>query len=154
MPSQNNSSLSSHRRIDAPSRMLAIAPMLEFARRMRIRRPLNPRGSDEQRGSLSVVAAHCARESQVSVRTVWRWYSHFRRGGYAALAHSRSDIGRSRFLRRHPEALHILQALAFDPDLSALGIWKRMRMLGYAPPSYTTIRCLVNVLRDRQRRSK
>ena len=100
------------------------------------------------------MAAHCARESRVSVRTIWRWYQKARSGGYAALAHSRADIGRSRFLRRHPEALHILQTLAFDPDLSAFAICRRMRMLGYGVPSYPTIRCLVNLLRDQQRRRK
>ncbi len=122
---------SPHRRFTAVEKLLAIAPMLEhnrlYARGYKLRPPL-------QRIAEEISAQH-----GVCIASVWRWYCKYKRGGYAALSHPRSDAGRSRYLRKRPEVEQMIRA-RIAPGRSTFSIWNYLRLvLGREAPSYKVV---------------
>ncbi len=120
-------------RFTAVDRLMAIAPMLEhnrlYARRYKMRPPLTQ------------IASQVAAEQGVCSSTIWRWYRKFKKGGYAALAHTRRDRGRSRYMDQHPEVERMVRGRV-AAGRSAFFVWRTLgTSLGPDEmPSYTTVR--------------
>jgi hypothetical protein len=91
------------RRYSGSERLAAIIPMLEFRRLHRQgKNPVTRGANGEELRTLVQLARYIAGICNVNPRTVWKWYCKYNKGSYDALAHARSDRGRSRFFRKHP----------------------------------------------------
>jgi hypothetical protein len=121
-------------RFSAADRLMAIAPMLEHCRQR------EPRLGPKRRPSLDQIARQAAADHGVSPGTVWRWYCHFKRGGYFALMHQqRSDAGASRYIAKHPDIETMIRA-RISRGRSPHSIWQSLsRILGSASPSYHVV---------------
>jgi hypothetical protein len=135
------------RRFSAADHLLAISPMLEQNRQR------EPRIGRERRPSLGRIVSQIAAEQGVSSGTIWRWYRRFRSGGYFALAHTRSDRGRLRYISSHPEIELMIRA-RMSHGRSAFSIWKSLRLdLGSIAPGYHVVIGYMKQQREAGKRS-
>jgi putative transposase len=104
--------------------------------------------------NLDDLAAYLAAQRGVSARTMWDWYTRFRKHGFAALADRlRSDKGKSRFFSKYPVAAEFAQNKFLNEQLSVelthdalRREWPNLYNHGSQPPSYTTLRVYLNSL--------
>jgi hypothetical protein len=83
----------------AEQRLNAIAPMLDFKNGTAAAITVGGKTIS----NLDALAAYLAAQHEVSARTMWDWYTRFRKHGFAALADRlRSDKGKSRFFVQYP----------------------------------------------------
>ena len=135
----------SHGPFGPRDRLLAIMPMLEH-------REHRQRGEKLPTTLRAVVEGIAARHG-VSISTVWRWYRLFLRDGFSGLAHKRRDAGQSRFAKKHPEIVGMIQA-RLSRGRSALSVFKSLRaVLGPQAPSYPTVLQLTRQLHKAARHS-
>lgn len=118
-------------RFTGADRLLALAPMFTqnrpYARRYKLRPPLQQ------------IASEIAAQHGVCLSTVWSWYGKYKRGGYAALSHTRSDAGCSRYFRKHPDVAQMIHG-RIAPGRSPFAIWNSLRLvLGREAPSYKVV---------------
>jgi hypothetical protein len=118
------------RRFSAADRLLIIADLFE-----------HNRARTDPRPSIAALTRQVATREGVSSRSIRRWYGRFKRGGYAALANSpRCDIGRSRWIDRHPDAQQVILT-GMSQRRSVLAIWRSVGLLygSDETPNYSTI---------------
>ena len=89
---------------------------------------------------MNAIAEQIAADHELSLSTVWGWYSRWKRGGFAALAQKRrTDIGRSNRLLKKPYFKGAIR-LMLDMGYSPFFIWKNLRpSYGHNAPSYGVV---------------
>src|ERR1035437_1651724 len=87
----------------ALQRLEAIAPLVEFSSRSQRSRPTFRTTGGLIVRSMNSLVGYLADQHHLSARTLWNWYTQYRKLGYAGLVDRvRSDKGKSRFLKAHP----------------------------------------------------
>ena len=95
--------LSAEQNAQAVKRLEVIAPLLDFSSRSKRSRPTFRTVGGVSVRSMNSLATYLADQQQVSTRTLWNWYTQYRKLGYAGLVDRvRSDKGKSRFFKAHP----------------------------------------------------
>ncbi|MDP9263463.1 MAG: DDE-type integrase/transposase/recombinase [Acidobacteriota bacterium] len=138
----------------AQSRLEVIAPLIDYAHhRKRERKEFHTLGGRAVK-NLTSLAEYVAEQHHLSPRTLWKWYSRYRKFGYAGLAdRPRADKGRSRFLAAHPAARAFVETKYLRERLSirlvhqaVLREWARLADRDEKPPSYSTVRAYLEAL--------
>jgi hypothetical protein len=137
---------------NAPQRLVAILPLLEFFRQRRAGCAITAVLSNGRKPSTSNdVVADIAAQHGIAPATVWRWCAAFQRGRYAGLARRmRSDA----YFVRRPDAAELLARL-LKKKRSARAICETLRRAVPAPaPSYATVCKHVRRLRAQARAAR
>lgn len=138
----------------ASYRFGVIAKLVEFRNNTNGSKPPMIIGGAEAR-SLTDVVRYIAQVFDKDERTIWNWYTRFTTSGYAALAdRTRSDKGKSRVFRAHPQAAAMAQDKYLNQKLpirlvheALLQSWPKLRSAAEAePPSYEATRCYLRAL--------
>jgi hypothetical protein len=129
-------------------RLEAIAPLVEFSKRIQRSRPTFRTIGGVAVRSMNSLAGYLADQHHVSPRTLWNWYAQYRKLGYAGLVDRvRSDKGKSRFLKSHPAVRAFLENKYLGERLSIRLVYQALlrdlRNLEpdcTRPPSYSAVR--------------
>ncbi len=126
----------------AQERYEAIAPLLEFGSKQ----PNAP-----HLRSLGAFTKWIAQQRNISERTLWRWYSRFRKHGWTALAdRARSDKGTSRYFEENPVLREFAEKKYLSERLSITAVHEALlRECGKRTldaPSYDTVRTFLRGL--------
>ena len=132
----------------AVKRLEAIAPFLEFSSRSKRSRPTFRTVGGVAVRSMNSLIRYLADQHQVSTRTLWNWYTQYRKLGYAGLVDRvRSDKGQSRFLKAHPTVRVFIENKYLGERLSIRLVyealrrdWRTLEPECPRPPSYSAIR--------------
>ena len=140
----------------AMKRLEAIAPLVEFSRRSSSKRS---RPTFRTSGGVAVknmgsLANYLAEQNQVSSRTLWHWYTRYRKHGYTGLVDRiRADKGKSRFLEAHPAIRAYVENKYLRERLSVQLVYQALLRdltsidLDCArAPSYSTVRAYLQQL--------
>jgi transposase InsO family protein len=138
----------------AMKRLEAIAPLLEFSSRSKRSRPTFRTVGGVAVRSMNSLADYLADQHQVSSRTLWNWYTQYRKLGYAGLVDRvRSDKGKSRFLKDHPAVRVFIENKYLGERLSIRLVyealrrdWRTLEPECPRPPSYSAIRSYLQQL--------
>jgi putative transposase len=139
---------SAEQNAQAMKRLEAIAPLLEFSSRSKRSRPTFRTVGGLAVRSMNSLTGYLADQHRVSARTLWNWYSQYRKLGYAGLVDRvRSDKGQSRFLKSHPAVRAFIENKYLGERLSIRLVyealrrdWKSLEPECPRPPSYSAIR--------------
>ena len=145
---------SAEQNAQAAKRLEAIAPLLEFSGRGRRSRPTFRTVGGVAVRSMNSLADYLADQHQVSSRTLWNWYTQYRKLGYAGLVDRvRSDKGKSRFLKDHPAVRVFIENKYLGERLSIRLVyealrrdWRTLEPECPRPPSYSAIRSYLQQL--------
>ena len=135
----------------AQRRLEIISPMLKFLQKSNGHKPTVRLHDGPELTNLRGVAEYIAQQQKISLRTVWDWYSRFKKHGFPGLADNiRSDKGASRFFREYPLVAEFAQAKYLGEKLSVrrvheaiVAAWNDKENL---PPHYDTVRAYLNAL--------
>ena len=138
----------------AVKRLEAIAPLLDFSSRSKRSRPTFRTVGGVSVRSMNSLASYLADQHRVSARTLWNWYTQYRKLGYAGLVDRvRSDKGRSRFAQAHPAIRAYIENKYLRERLSIRLVYQALlrdlRSLDPScsrPPSYGAVRSYLQQL--------
>lgn len=131
-----------------------IAPMITFRDNAKFQGSIVRLANGRQVRSLDECARYVAEQHQIGIRTVWRWYKKFQRGGASALlTKPRSDRARSRFFHdENNEAVAKFVLAKFAEGRygysyihgAMIREWGNFHLgAGVSPPSYQTVKAYI-----------
>jgi putative transposase len=134
-------------RAQATQRLKVISPMIDFVNRTNGHKPVLRATSGEEFTTLSGVVQHLSAITRFAESSIWDWWKRFKKQGPGALAdRERSDAGKSRLFREHPEAAAFCRNKYLNERLSValvhralLREWHRFSKEEKAP-DYKTLR--------------
>jgi putative transposase len=134
-------------RAQATQRLKVISPMIDFVNRTNGHKPVFRGNSGEEFTTLSAIVSHLSTITNFAERSIWDWWKRFTKDGPGALAdRARSDAGKSRIFRDHPEAAAFCRNKYLNERLSVslvhralLREWHRFSKEA-KPPDYKTLR--------------
>ncbi|MFL6310606.1 MAG: hypothetical protein ACJ71W_00745 [Terriglobales bacterium] len=134
-------------RAQATQRLKVISPMIDFVNRTNGHKPVFRGNSGEEFTTLSAIVSHLSFITNFAERSIWDWWKRFTKDGPGALAdRARSDAGKSRIFRDHPDAAAFCRNKYLNERLSValvhralLREWHRFSKEA-KPPDYKTLR--------------
>lgn len=92
-------------RHQAQQRLQVLTPLIDFVNKTNGHKPVFRAANGEEFTTLSAIVKHLAGITKFGERSIWNWWNRYKESGPGALADAaRSDAGKSRFFREHPEA--------------------------------------------------
>lgn len=142
-------SLDEEQRALAQQRLKVISPMIDFRNRTNGHRPTFLSSGGETFTTLTAIVDHLAVITKFSKRSIWDWWKRYTTEGPGALAdRERSDAGKSRIFRDHPDAADFCQNKYLNERLGVTQVhrallreWHRLsKGDGSNAPDYKTLR--------------
>jgi transposase InsO family protein len=138
-------------RAQATQRLKVISPMIDFVNRTNGHKPVFRGNSGEEFTTLSAIVSHLSSITNFAERSIWDWWKRFTKDGPGALAdRARSDAGKSRIFRDHPDAAAFCRNKYLNERLSValvhralLREWHRFSKEA-KPPDYKTLRVFLS----------